>query len=104
MQEQILDILEQDGDELDILVQKRRDKKAASRFLKKILKGQQVKPLKIVTDKLKSYSATKREVMISVEHTTQHHTKQSLRLWGRPCLKYDKRAKIVIYFRPLLIS
>ena len=44
--------VDQDGDELDILVQKRRDKKAARRFFKKLLKGQQVKPLKIVTDKL----------------------------------------------------
>ncbi len=35
----------------DILVQKRRDKKAAKPFFKKLLKGQQVKPLKIVTDK-----------------------------------------------------
>ncbi|MFT6731828.1 MAG: putative transposase [Polaribacter sp.] len=50
----------QDGDELDILVKKCRDKKAARRFFKKFLKGQQVKPLKIVTDKLRSYSAAKR--------------------------------------------
>jgi putative transposase len=47
--------VDQDGDELDILVQKRRDKRAAKPFFKKLLKGQQVKPLKIVTDKLRSY-------------------------------------------------
>ncbi len=34
--------VDQDGDELDILVQKRRDKRAAKRFFKKLLKGQQV--------------------------------------------------------------
>ncbi len=55
--------VDQDGDELDILVQKRCNKKAARRFFKKLLKGQMVKPLKIVTDKLRSYSAAKREVM-----------------------------------------
>jgi hypothetical protein len=59
-----------DGDELDILVQKCRNKKAAMKFFKKLLKGQQTTPLKIVTDKLRSYSAAKRNIMPSVEHST----------------------------------
>jgi putative transposase len=33
--------VDQDGDELDILVQKRRNKQAAMKFFKKLLKGQQ---------------------------------------------------------------
>jgi putative transposase len=52
--------VDQGGDELDILVQKRRNSKAAMKFFKKLLKGQQTAPLKIVTDKLRSYSAAKR--------------------------------------------
>jgi putative transposase len=47
--------VDQDGDEIDILVQKRKDKNAAMQFFKKLLKGQQVPTIKIVTDKLKSY-------------------------------------------------
>jgi putative transposase len=62
--------VDQDGDELDILVQKRRNKKAAMKFFRKLLKGQQAAPLKIVTDKLRSYSAAKREIMPSVDHST----------------------------------
>ncbi len=65
--------VDQDGDELDILVQKRRDKQAARRLFKQLLKGQQVKPLKIVTAKLNSYSAAKREVMPSIEHSTEQY-------------------------------
>jgi putative transposase len=65
--------VDQDGDEIDILVQKRKDKKAAIRFFKKLLKGQQVAPIKIVTDKLKSYSAAKRELMPSVDHSTEQY-------------------------------
>lgn len=61
--------VDQDGDEIDILVQKRRNKRAAKRFFKKLLKGQQVAPIKIVTDKLRSYSAAKRELMPSVEQS-----------------------------------
>jgi putative transposase len=45
--------VDQDSDELDILMQKRRNKKAAMKFFNKLLKGQQTAPLKIVTDKLR---------------------------------------------------
>jgi len=65
--------VDQDGDEIDILVQKRRNKSAARRFFKKLLKGQGAKPIKIVSDKLRSYSAAKRELMPSVEHSTQQY-------------------------------
>jgi putative transposase len=41
--------VDQDGDEIDILVQKRKDKYAAKRFFKKLLKGQQASPIRIVT-------------------------------------------------------
>ncbi len=49
--------VDQDGDTLDILVQNRRDRKAAERFFRKLLKGQCTVPRWLVTDKLKSYSA-----------------------------------------------
>jgi putative transposase len=60
--------VDQDGDVLDILVQKRKDAKAARRFFRKLLKGQGQLPLDITTDKLASYGAAKREVMPSVPH------------------------------------
>jgi putative transposase len=41
--------VDQDGEELDTLVQKRRNKAAATQFFKKLLKGQQATPLKIVS-------------------------------------------------------
>ena len=53
---------------LDILVQSRRDKKAAKKFFRKLLKGLQYVPSIIITDKLGSYSAAKQDVMPSVEH------------------------------------
>lgn len=63
--------MDQDGEVLDILVQSQRDKKAAKKFLRKLLKGLQYVPRAIITDKLKSYSAAKAEVMPSVEHVQQ---------------------------------
>jgi putative transposase len=53
---------------LDILVQRCRDKKAAKKFFRKLLKGLTYVPRVIVTDKLKSYRAAKRELLPGVEH------------------------------------
>ena len=60
--------VDQDGNVLDILVQSRRHKKAAKRFFRKLLKGLQDVPRVIITDKLKSYGAAKREILPGVEH------------------------------------
>src|SRR4029434_1149657 len=60
--------VDQDGNILDILVQRRRDKRAAKQFLRKLLKSLSYVPRVIVTDKLKSYAAAKRELLPSVDH------------------------------------
>src|SRR3954464_7922073 len=60
--------VDQDGVVLDVLVQSRRDKQAAKRLLRKLLKRQTRVPRVIITDKLASYRAAKGEVMPSVEH------------------------------------
>jgi transposase-like protein len=71
-------VVDQDGEELDILVQKRRKNRAAMKFFKKLLKIQQALPLKIVTDNLRSYSAAKRDIMPSVEHSTEQYETSSV--------------------------
>jgi putative transposase len=48
---------------LDILLQSRRNKKAAEKFFRKLLKGFTYVPRVIITDKLKSYGAAKRELL-----------------------------------------
>ena len=60
--------MDQEGNVLDILVQSRRHKKAAKRFFRKLLKGLEYVPRVIITDKLKSYGAAKREILPGVEH------------------------------------
>ncbi len=68
--------VDQDGDVLDILVQSRRDKKAAKKFFRKLLKQMQYVPRVIITDQLKSYSAAKAEIMPGVEHHRHIRTQQ----------------------------
>src|SRR5271168_1107096 len=60
--------VDQEGFVLDVLVQSRRDKKAAKRLLRKLLTKQRRAPRVLITDKLRSYAAAKREIMPGVEH------------------------------------
>jgi transposase-like protein len=60
--------VDQHGIVLDVLVQSRRNVKAAKRFFRKLLKGLRYVPRVLVTDKLASYGVAARELMASVEH------------------------------------
>ncbi len=65
--------VDQDGDVLDILVQSRRDRGAATRFFRKLLKTKGRVPQRLITDKLLSYGAAHRTVMPSVMHSTRQY-------------------------------
>src|SRR5689334_4379474 len=60
--------VDQHGIVLDVLVQSRRDAKAAKRLLRKLLKRQMRPPRVMITDKLASYPAAKKDLMPDVEH------------------------------------
>ena len=60
--------VDQDGSVLDEIVQSRRDTKAANRFLKRLLRKQGCPPRRMVTDKLGSYAAPRRQILPEVEH------------------------------------
>lgn len=60
--------VDQDGYVLDEIVQTRRNTKAATRLMIRLLKKQGLTPKRIITDKLRSYGAAKRQVMPKVEH------------------------------------
>jgi len=59
-----------EGEVLDVLVQKRRNKRAALKLLRKLLQNQGTLPTKIVTDKLKSYGAALRDLKMRHLHDT----------------------------------
>lgn len=64
--------VDQDGFVLEVLVQKRRDTKAAKRFMRKLLSAQGCSPPVMVTDKLGSYGVARRELGLSVCDHRQH--------------------------------
>ena len=65
--------VDQDGCELDILLTKKRDKKSAIKFFKKLFKGQKQQPRKITTDKLASYKAALRDLGSNTPHITRQY-------------------------------
>src|SRR3954451_8941528 len=79
--------VDQDGMVLDVLVQSRRDKHAANRLLRKLLKKQMRSPRLLITDKLASYGAAKREIMPGVDHD-QINNLFHLRRDHRPAIQY----------------
>jgi putative transposase len=60
--------VDQDGYVLDEIVQTRRNTKAAKRLLTRLLKKQGGPPRRMITDKLGSYAAARRQIMPAVEH------------------------------------
>ena len=60
--------VDQDGSVLDILVQSRRNKKAAARFFKKLIRRMKYAPRVVVPDKLASYSAPCAQLLPNTVH------------------------------------
>ena len=59
-----------EGEVLDFLIQSKRNKRAALKLMRKLLKRQGISPAAIVTDKLPSYRAALRELDLSGRHET----------------------------------
>ena len=60
--------VDDEGEVLDVLVQRRRDKRAAGKLMRKLLKNQGFAPTVVVTDKLRSYASAFRDIALSARH------------------------------------
>jgi transposase-like protein len=65
--------VDSEGEILDMLVHARRDKAAALRLMRKLLKKQGYRPSVLVTDQLRSYAAARRELGLSARHQQGLH-------------------------------
>src|SRR6202171_1105806 len=83
--------VDQDGVVLDILVQPRRDAKAAKRFFGRLLKGLQYVPRVIVTDKLRSYGVAQRQLLPKVEHRQSRYLNNRAENSHRPTRRRDRQ-------------
>jgi putative transposase len=83
--------VDQDGQILDIFVQRRRDRKAAKKFLRKLLKGLTYVLRVLITDQLASDGAAKREILPSVEHRQHHYLNNRAENSHQPTRQRERR-------------
>ena len=91
MQHYLWRAVDQEGVLLDILVQGRRDAKAAKQFFKRLLKGLQYLPRVIVTDKLRSYGVAQRQLLPNVEHRQSRYLSNRAENSHRPTRRRERQ-------------
>ncbi len=76
--------IDQDGEVVDVFLQRRRDGVAAKRFFKRILRASGNEPRRIVTDKLRSYGVAHREFIPDTIHDTSQYANNRAELSHQP--------------------
>jgi putative transposase len=76
--------VDQDGEVVDVFLQRRRDGRAAKRFFQRLLKAHRNEPRKIVTDKLRSYGVAHRELIPDTIHDTSRYANNRAELSHQP--------------------
>lgn len=86
--------VDQNGVVLDILVQPKRDRLAAMRFFRRLLRvNGRRRPRVIVTDKLRSYAAAKRVVMPGVAHRQHRYLNNRAENSHQPTRERERRMR-----------
>ena len=85
--------VDSEGEVLDLLVQPRRDRKAALKLMRKLLKKQGIIPTTVVTDKLGSYSAALRKLAVACRHDTGRWRNNRAENSHQPLRQRERRMK-----------
>ena len=85
--------VDEDGDVLDILVQSHRNRRAAVRFFRTLLKAQGRVPRRLITDQLRSYAAAARIVMPSVVHVTDQYANNRAEVSHQPTRQRERQMR-----------
>lgn len=83
--------VDDEGEVLDILVQSKREKKAALKLLRKLLKRQGYVPNAIVTDRLRSYGAALRELNLADRHVTGGRSNNRAEVSHQPTRRRERQ-------------
>ena len=85
--------MDQDGDVIDILVQPHRDQRAAEQFFRRLLGRQGAEPLRIITDKLRSYSAAVRTIFGDVTHSVERYANNRVEGSHQPTRQRERQMR-----------
>jgi putative transposase len=88
------------GAVLDVLVQSRRDRHAARRLMRKLLRKHGRAPRVLITDKLKSYAAANRDLGLKVEHRQHKGLNNRAENSHKPTRVRESDAPLQIYGSP----
>ena len=84
---------DEDGDLIDILVQSRRNPRAATRFFRKLSKRQGREPRRLITDKLRSYAEAHRAMMPSMIHSTRQYENNRTAVSHQPIRQRERQMR-----------
>jgi putative transposase len=76
------------------LVQPRRDRRAAERFFRRLVRGQKREPLRITTDRLKSYSAAIRTVLDNTNQSSNRYANNRMEVSHQATRQRDGRCAV----------
>jgi putative transposase len=85
--------VDQEGNVLDILVQRHRNAKAARKFFRKLLKGLCYVPRDVVTNKLRSYGVTLRDLLPGVAHLQSKYLNNRAKNSHQPTRERERAMK-----------
>jgi putative transposase len=85
--------VDQQGKVLDILVHSQPNKRAAKKLFRKLLKGYQYLPRVLITDKLASYGAAKKELLVGVEHRQHKRLNNRAENSDQPARQPERRMR-----------
>jgi putative transposase len=85
--------VDQEGEVIDILLQPRRDRHAATRFFRTLLKRSGRVPHRLVTDRLGSYRAAHRFIVPSVVHNTTRYANNRAEVSHQPTRQRERHMR-----------
>ena len=83
--------VDDEGEVLEVLVQRRRDKAAALKLMRKLLKKHGFAPTQVTTDKLRSYRAAFRELGLTAHHEQGRRTNNRAEVLHQPVRRRERK-------------
>ncbi|MCW2239467.1 IS6 family transposase [Azospirillum canadense] len=85
--------VDDEGEVLEVLVQRRRDKAAALKLMRKLLKKHGVAPTQVTTDKLRSYGAAFREIGLTARHEQGRRQNNRAEVSHQPVRRRERKMR-----------
>ena len=85
--------VDQDGDVIDILVQPHRDQRATQKVFRRLLQGQGKEPFRIITERLRSYSAAMRTTLCKVAQCVDRYANNRAEVSRQPTSQRERQMR-----------